>query len=93
MDTYDMTKTIFPLTCNLFGELIYNFTLTEIQRIHLFLIWFRIIFFQKMTLNNYIICISHWVPSSCIQERGENIPAEESFNVAKRIKEMYGYTS
>jgi hypothetical protein len=36
---------------------------------------------------------NHWVPSSCIQERGENIPAEESFNVEKRIKEMYGYTS
>jgi hypothetical protein len=30
---------------------------------------------------------------SCIQERGENIPPEESFDVARRIKEMYCYTS
>jgi hypothetical protein len=28
-----------------------------------------------------------------MQERGENIPAEESFDVARRIKEMYCYTS
>lgn len=28
-----------------------------------------------------------------LKERGENIPAEESFDVARRIKEMYCYTS
>jgi predicted metal-binding protein len=28
-----------------------------------------------------------------MQERGENIPSEESFDVARRIKEMYCYTS
>jgi actin-related protein 3 len=28
-----------------------------------------------------------------MQERGEHIPPEESFDVARRIKEMYCYTS
>lgn len=27
-----------------------------------------------------------------IQERGENLPPEDSFEVARKIKEMYSYT-
>lgn len=28
-----------------------------------------------------------------VQERGENVPPEDSFDVARKVKEMYCYTS